>query len=159
VLANQAFEAGDYAQAARGFTALASAAETRGGPRAPQFHFQAGRASLLAGQKQDGLDHLQRGLSLLSERGDTARLEAAGKRITAELEARGFHTEAGQISAWLAANLPEGRASPPPAAPRPAALPTHCPSCGAIVRPDEVEWLDEITAECTYCGSPLRAEA
>jgi hypothetical protein len=25
-------------------------------------------------------------------------------------------------------------------------------------RPDEIEWLDEVTAECDYCGSPLRGE-
>jgi hypothetical protein len=35
-------------------------------------------------------------------------------------------------------------------------LPTHCPSCGAALRPDEIEWLDESTAECAYCGSPVR---
>jgi hypothetical protein len=22
--------------------------------------------------------------------------------------------------------------------------------------PDEVEWQDEVTAECAYCGSPIR---
>ena len=33
-----------------------------------------------------------------------------------------------------------------------------CPSCGAAVRPDEVEWLDYVTAECAYCGSPVRGE-
>jgi hypothetical protein len=38
-------------------------------------------------------------------------------------------------------------------------LPTHCPSCGAAVKPDEVEWLDDITAECGYCGSPVREES
>jgi hypothetical protein len=37
-------------------------------------------------------------------------------------------------------------------------LPTHCPACGAAVRPDEVEWLDDVTAECAYCGSPVREE-
>ena len=33
---------------------------------------------------------------------------------------------------------------------------SHCPSCGASLRPDEVEWLDDVTAECAYCGSPVR---
>jgi hypothetical protein len=37
-------------------------------------------------------------------------------------------------------------------------LPTHCPSCGAALRPDEVDLPDDITAECAYCGSPVREE-
>ena len=36
-------------------------------------------------------------------------------------------------------------------------LPTKCPSCGAAVRSNEVKWLDDITAECNYCKSPIRA--
>ncbi|MBI4771264.1 MAG: hypothetical protein HY784_12865, partial [Chloroflexi bacterium] len=36
-------------------------------------------------------------------------------------------------------------------------LPAHCPQCGSPLHPDEVEWLDERTAECEYCGSVVRA--
>ena len=38
-----------------------------------------------------------------------------------------------------------------------AHLPTKCPSCGAAIRPNEVKWLDDITAECRYCGMPIKA--
>jgi ribosomal protein L32 len=38
-----------------------------------------------------------------------------------------------------------------------AHLPTKCPSCGAVIRPHEVKWLDNVTAECRYCGTPIKA--
>jgi hypothetical protein len=38
----------------------------------------------------------------------------------------------------------------------PSRLPSHCQACGAAVRPDEVEWVDEQIVECAYCGSPIR---
>jgi hypothetical protein len=37
-------------------------------------------------------------------------------------------------------------------------LPTNCPSCGGPVLLKEVEWLDDITAECAYCGNGIRTE-
>jgi hypothetical protein len=79
------------------------------------------------------------------------------KRVLSELESRGLKAEAAEITAWLSSIAPgiTEADTEPPSAKRPQ-LPTHCPSCGAAVRPDEVEWLDEVTAECAYCGSPIR---
>jgi NAD-dependent SIR2 family protein deacetylase len=67
--------------------------------------------------------------------------------------------EASEIETYLRANLPADFTPPANQVPaRKPPLPTHCPSCGGAVRPDEIEWLDEVTAECDYCGSPLRSE-
>ncbi len=41
---------------------------------------------------------------------------------------------------------------------RPARLPSQCPACLGPVRSDEVEWIDDSSAECAYCGTVLRAE-
>jgi len=38
-----------------------------------------------------------------------------------------------------------------------ARLPEKCSSCGAGIRPNEVKWLDDVTAECHYCGSVIKA--
>jgi hypothetical protein len=38
-----------------------------------------------------------------------------------------------------------------------AHLPAKCPSCGAAIRLNEVKWFDDITAECRYCGTPIKA--
>jgi hypothetical protein len=37
-------------------------------------------------------------------------------------------------------------------------LPTSCPKCGAPLRVDEVEWVDEMTASCSFCGSVVAKE-
>jgi hypothetical protein len=155
--ANFAFDKGEYGRAGELFENLARAADARGGPRAPIFHLQAGRARILAGQTRLGMPSLKRGLQLLSQRGMDLKYRRAAKRVIAELESRGLKAEASEMQAWLNDIAPvrtEIDTEPPPAK-RPI-LPTRCPSCGAGVRPDEVEWLDEVTAECAYCGSPIR---
>lgn len=155
--ANQMMANGRYAEAAEAFESLANTAQARGGPRAPLFFLQAGRARTLAGQNEAGLAQVKQGLSLLARRADWPGLQRAKSRTLAELHERGLGKEAAEIEAWLKATLPSmpggfGERGP---AQKPQ-LPTHCPSCGGALRPDEVEWLDEVTAECAYCGSPVR---
>lgn len=152
--ANFVFSKGEYGRAAELFEQIARAADGRGGPRAPLFYLQAGRARLLAGQAALGIPSLKRGLELLAQRGQFRRLSEAGRRTLNELHEHGLNAEAAEMEAWLQSVLPAVVSSAMPVK-RPA-LPTHCPSCGAPLRPDEVEWLDESTAECGYCGSPVR---
>ena len=157
--ANELLASGDFNGAAAAFEQLAQAAEGRSGPRAPRFFLDAGRARILAGQTAAGMSHLKHGLELFAVRGELLHLHRAGKRIIAELNQRGLSAEAKEIEAVLTGRLPANFT--PPAVQTPARkpiLPTHCPSCGGAVRPDEVEWLDEVTAECSYCGSPVRGE-
>lgn len=153
--ANFVFDKGEYGRAGELFERIAEKAAARGGPRAPIFCLQAGRARILAGQTSLGMPSLRRGLELLAQRGQLARLQQAGERVITELNERGLQKESYEIEAWLKTALPSTPSMDEPRQ-RPA-LPTHCPACGAGVRPDEVEWLDEVTAECAYCGSPVRA--
>ncbi len=157
--ANFAFSKGEYGRAGELFERIAEGADARGGPRAPLFHLQAGRSRVYAGQTKLGMPSLKRGLELLAERQQFQRLQDSGQRVIAELNERGLKSEVTDIEILLKTFLParpalEIKSSP---AQRPI-LPTHCPSCGAAVKPDEVEWLDEVTAECGYCGSPVREE-
>jgi hypothetical protein len=155
--ANFAFDKGEYGRAGELFEKIAETADARGGPRAHVFYIQAGRARVLAGQTALGMPSLKRGLELLSGQGLSLRLRRVKRRLMNELRERGLNKEAAELEAW--AGSPETSMSEDEAqearANRPI-LPTHCPSCGAAVRPDEVEWLDDITAECDYCGSPIR---
>ena len=153
--ANFVFDKGEYGRAGELFERIAEKASARGGPRAPIFYLQAGRARILAGQTSLGMPSLRRGLELLGQRGQFARLQQAGERVITELNERGLQKEASEIEAWLKTALPSTPSMDEPRQ-RPV-LPTHCPACGAGVRPDEVEWLDDVTAECAYCGSPIRA--
>jgi hypothetical protein len=80
-----------------------------------------------------------------------------GQRVLGELAARSLSQEASEIESLLkklSSSISAVETNPTPA--KKPLLPTYCPSCGATVRPDEVEWLDEVTAECAYCGSLVR---
>jgi len=152
--ANFAFDKGEYGRAGELFERIAESASTRGAPRAPVFHLQAGRARILAGQTSLGMPSLKRGLDLLAQRNQFPRLYQAGLRVVSELNEHGLKNEASEMDAWLKNILPSVPSFESPAK-RPI-LPARCPSCGAGARPDEVEWPDEVTAECAYCGSPIR---
>lgn len=154
--ANLAFDKGEFGRAAELFERIAEGADARGGPRAPFLHLQAGHARLLAGQVKLGLPSLQRGLELFAQRKRFQRLQQAGQRVIMELDERGLKREAAEIEAWLKTILSSMPAMEIQIAPTTGnILPTHCPQCGAGLRPDEVEWLDEVTAGCAYCGSPV----
>lgn len=157
--ANFAFDKGEYGRAAELFEQIAQVADARGGPRAPLFHLQAGRARVLAGQTQLGMPSLKRGLEILAQRKQFPQLQKAGSRIITELREHRLTNEAAEIETWLKSIQPSTTAldTMDVSAKRPV-LPTHCPSCGAGLRTDEVEWLDEVTAECAYCGSPVRED-
>lgn len=157
--ANLAFDKGEFGRAAELFERIAEGADARGGPRAPLFHLQAGRARIYAGQTALGMPSLKRGLSLLAQRQQYQRLLNTKTRVIDELKARGLTAEAAEIESWLKTVAPAAseHVTLAPKGKKPI-LPTHCPQCGAALRPDEVEWLDEVTAECGYCGSPVREE-
>ena len=80
--ANFAFDKGEYGRAGELFEQIAEKAAARGGPRAPIFYLQAGRARVLAGQTALGMPSLKRGLELLAHRqavlGGTHRLAGLG---------------------------------------------------------------------------------
>lgn len=159
--ANELMATEDYRGAAATFEQLARAAEGRGGPRAPIFHLQAGRARILANQNTVGVQSFKRAFDLFAQRGQFHRLHETGARIVSELTNRGLTKEAADVAVWVKALLPPrsaGTFTPPETPAKRPILPTHCPACGAPVRPDEVEWLDDLTAECIFCGSPVRQE-
>jgi hypothetical protein len=156
--ANQLMASGDYAGAAAVFTDLAQRAEGRFPQRAPFLFMEAGRAAVLSGQTAAGVASLKHGLTILASQGRFYRMQVFGQRAVEELKARGLNAEADEIAGLLGSSLPKGGPLVESAPAKKPALPTHCPSCGAGVRPDEVEWLDDVTAECAYCGSPVRGE-
>jgi hypothetical protein len=171
---------GNYPAAAEAFEQLARGGEARQHPKAGQLYLQAGRARILAGQKETGFAHLKHGLEMMARLGLHGQLFQSGNRVVNELNERGMAAESQEIAAWLKTVLPPALQSPAPAgsgvegaapavgvgstnvaasAPtKKPVLPTKCPGCGGPVRADEVDWIDEVTAECNWCGSPVRAE-
>jgi DNA-directed RNA polymerase subunit RPC12/RpoP len=87
------------------------------------------------------------------------RLAIVGERVLAEVHA---HSPASAVQALRSEldSLTSGSAAPevPPASPA-VRLPAKCPQCGGTVHPMEVEWADDRTVLCAYCGSVLLGEA
>lgn len=96
--------AGDFEAAAALFEKLAG----EDSERAPGLYLQAGKARLLSGQQQTGLDLLKRGLSLLESESRWHELEWLGQRSVADLNEEGLEEAAGQLSSWLEVKLRQG---------------------------------------------------
>jgi hypothetical protein len=156
--ANELLDEGKYAEATGAFQKLAHDAEGAYLKRAPYLYLQAGQASILGGQTKSGVGFFKQGLTMLGTQGRFRRMQHAGDRIVDDLTSRGLSAEAAEITAFIKNNMTQQKFVEPTGPAKKPTLPTHCPSCGAAVRPDEVDWLDELTAECSYCGSPVRAE-
>ena len=156
--ANELMERGNYIEAAAAFEKLAQGAEARMGPRAPWLYIQAGHARIMLKQTAAGVGHFRHGLELFAASRRYHQLYRVGGRIARDLKARGLEKEAQEIANLVQSNIPAISESPTQRGPDPArvALPTHCRSCGGPIRSDEVEWIDSLTAECSFCGSPVR---
>ena len=157
--AHQLMQNGNYAEAQEAFEMLAKRAEDKFPERAPFLFLQAGQAAIFGGQTKKGIAHLRSGLTMLATQQRYHRLHILGQQAVDELNARGLTSESAEISEVINNNLPAEIASAPAEVEKKKPiLPTHCPSCGAALKPTDVEWLDDVTAECEYCGSPVRGE-
>jgi hypothetical protein len=149
------FQQRRYAEAAEIFENLANLAEARGGPRAPRFLLQAGRSWLHDRKVNRGMPLLERGWNLALQTGRQDLLSRFGPSLVSELSGLGLSQSAQKISTWLE-KLPTLVGNPTIFSTHHPELPLKCPSCGAPVNPPQVNWLDEVTAECDFCGSPFR---
>ena len=163
VRANRLMETGDFANAAVLYSQLARTLHDLGRLRqAARLYVQSARALRLSGQIKPALETYQQGLGLFVQAGAWQAFERVGGRALAELRQQNQSQAADELSSWIQTT----RQSRPPesvvaaggeAAPR-KKLPLKCPSCGASVRPDDVEWIEDGYAECGYCGSTLAVE-
>ena len=160
VQAHRLFAIGQYSQSASLLENLANTAHASGLPRAPRLFFQAARANWHANQVAHGSDLLHVALDLLAAAGALGIAVKITAMATAELNSLGYKQEADSLRDYVS-KIPgwqEAASIAPPEDKAKPVLPTHCTQCGAIVRPDDVDWIDEITAACAYCGSPIRPE-
>jgi len=152
----------EYLRAAVLFEKLADEAAKRNFPRAPHLYLQAGRANILADQVDDGMSFLYKGLQLLVEQNRSLDLQRVGNRVIQELQEIELTDQAVQIEEWLNEVNPEGEivhGTPfSIAGDKNYRLPVNCSSCGGALHPEQVDWIDEMIAECSYCGNMVRAE-
>jgi endogenous inhibitor of DNA gyrase (YacG/DUF329 family) len=154
-------ENGNYQGSAEVYEELARIAIARNGPRAPWLLLQAGRMRIQNRQVERGINHLQEALALFAARNQWQQVDVAGARIVSELRQKGFSAEANQVENLVKTRLPAGfirQEAVKASLPSRRVLPVNCPGCGGPLHSNEVEWTDEITAECPFCGSAVRAE-
>lgn len=158
-LARRSMAEGNYQLAAELFEEMAQTAAARGFQQhAPLLLLKAGRAKLHSGQLNAAMDLIFQGLQGFAAADQPFALERAGRRVVIELRQLGFEPAAVEVEQWLAGQNPEASAPTSSATSTPQRLPTNCPQCGASLRPDEVEWFDDRSAECPYCASVVQSQ-
>jgi uncharacterized Zn-finger protein len=156
--ANQAFDTGDYKDAAERYTRLAERAVIRGKSRAGNWMIKAGQANVLDGSKEKGMQQVFKGLEMLQKEGRLKDFRRYVWRTIDLFNSSGLQAESRKISDWLQGIAPD--MTMPSADPASTAgqainhqkLPSKCPSCGAPVHPETVDWVENGQAACAYCG-------
>jgi len=160
--ANELMAIEDFPGAARAFEELAQAAKGRNGPATPFLYMQAGRARILAGQPAVGVVDVRQALDLFAGRKEWIRFQRNQERAVNLLNRFGFNQAAIDLSGYLADQIPaDQQIGTQPAIPfrkGKGQLPVRCSGCGAPLRSDEVDWVDDCSAECQYCGTIARAD-
>lgn len=160
--ANQLRASGQFEQAAMLFAQLAAGMENSGHPRrAANFHAQAAHSFADAAEPVRSLAHARRALDLFLQYQMVRRIPVFYANIVRHLRNKGLTAAANQVEQEYAAKvspfpLPVQPVQSAQAGSRPS-LPSSCPKCGAPVRSDEIEWIDDRSAECIYCGTTLQA--
>lgn len=157
IQASQYLANGQPADAAQAFARAAGLAQAAGRLRqAANLHANAAYAWVDAGAQDRALDQSQQAMVLFSSRG--LGLRAAQFRGEFEAYLRNHHL--GQTADTFVQTIPQQPAvdfGQPPSTVRRGDLPATCPQCGAPIRPDQVEWIDEGSAVCEFCAAVIKA--
>lgn len=160
--AQQLMSLGRFEEAAGLFEQLARGAREHGLVQDARLFQSAGLCRLNADQIDQAMTNFKSGLQILSDRGNKPAFQRACQRIIRELNDKGYSKEANEIfegvlkSSLGSAPIAETAVEEVHPTKR-GSLPAACPSCGGTLRSDEVDWIYEATAECSWCGTPVIA--
>jgi predicted RNA-binding Zn-ribbon protein involved in translation (DUF1610 family) len=164
IQANQLKQSGKFEEAANIFERLARGAEQRGIlARAPHLYLEAAYCRLHAKQIQPGIDLMWQGFRLLEKTKRWRAIYMNGRKAIAELQPLEQPEAAEKLQTWLDQTLkehPEATSSPTEltTSKKPLRFPPKCPQCGASIHMNQVDWIDEVSIECPYCGSAIQPE-
>ena len=155
--ANWLFTAGQYEPAANEFSHLAQRMERAGKPRqAANLHAKAALAWGKTGDEARALTQANLAFTQFTLLGMQRRIVEFKVEFNQILHPEGTpdkpstgnesNGESQPVFVTSAVKHPRGK------------LPVMCDQCGAPVRSDEVEWIDDNSAECDFCGATLLAE-
>ena len=155
--ANQLQTSGQFGQAAPLFARLAQEMANSNHPRrSANLHAQAAHCYADSGDATNALSHARAALNLFIQYQMVERTPRFYTNITNKFHARGMDQAAASLQAEFSGKIGVIPATPQSVQPKPRGhLPGACPKCGAPVRSDDVDWIDEVSAECPYCGIVL----
>jgi hypothetical protein len=160
VKANQLMAAGKPLDAGSLFAGVADAMQRSNHPRrAANLYARAAHAFTDGNNEQTALGYARTALALFTQFKMVGRIPTFFTNITRKMTAKGMKAAATALQqeygAQIAAQPVESQQEIRP--PR-GLLPTNCPKCGGPVHGDGVDWVDNNTIECEYCGSLIRTE-
>lgn len=154
--AHQLLAEGQYPEAATTYEELARGAHSRGLPQEAQLLITAGHCRLQLNQIDLAMSDFRQGFSLLSLLGRQNHLQQTIMRFGLEMTNKGYSLEAKEIISMLSGVFPGSQKNEKSIRQKTSLfLPPICPACGGSLRSDEVEWIDEQSAECCWCGSTV----
>ena len=158
IRAHQMYEASRFDEAGAIFERLAEIAAARNGPRAPRFYLEAGRCWMHTSRIDYAMQLMEQGHQLALQKGRIDLIQRLCPLLQIELAQQGWAAQSQQVAGWLKA-IPALPIIPADEThQKKPALPVKCPSCGASVNPQTVNWLDQVTAECDFCGSSIQGK-
>jgi len=157
--ANNLLANGKPNDAAQIYERLAQEAEQRGFAKpAANAHAQAALAYAMAKNENAARAHARAALNQFLQLNMAQRAPTFYNNITQKLRENGMTNAADTLqrefgdkiktlaTQGFGASAPRGR------------LPSKCPHCAGPTHSDEVEWIDECSAECVYCGGVIQTE-
>jgi hypothetical protein len=155
--ANQLFQLGQFENAALEFIQLAHRMERTGKPRqAANLHAQAALAWAKAGIEPRATNQANIAFSQFTLLGMKQRIIEFKTQLDQELHPESIPKN---DAAWVEpCETTRPVTAFPPIINQHGKLPAICSQCGAPVRSDEVEWIDDTSAECDFCGVVLQVE-
>ena len=148
---------GRFAQAGMILSGLAREAEHLERRKvAAEFHSRAAHCFVDGGAEQTGLSEAQAALRVFTNLGMEERRERFLNNISRKFKIHSMPAAVGSLR--IEFGRAESRQAEMPEPLPNLRLPVMCPQCGGPMRSDEVEWIDQHSAECNYCGGVVQGK-
>jgi len=127
--------------------------------RAANLYARAAHAFADGNNEHAALVYARKALALFIQFKMVRRTSIFFTNITRKMTAKGMRVAADQLQREYGAQIAVQPVEPQQENRQThGMLPTNCPKCGATVHSDEVDWVDDNTVECEYCGTRIRIE-
>jgi hypothetical protein len=154
--ANQLAVNNNSADAAPLYAELARELDVPHPRRGANLHARSAHAYADAGNEQLALVQARAALTMFIQYRMINRTPVFFANITRKFNNKGMKNSTTALQNEFGNRVGQMPPQPAPGSAKRGVLPTNCPKCGAPVHGDETTWIDNLTAECDYCGAAIR---